>query len=872
MRLTPGARLGPYEVLSVLGTGGMAEVYRARDTRLGREVALKVVNDALSGDPELVRRFEQEARLAGSLNHPNLVAVHDLGLHDGAPYFITELLQGESLRQRLARGRIPLQSALEWGAQLARGLAAAHARGIVHRDVKPENIFVTSDGHVKLLDFGIAKLAEAARDKGPHGLMDVTVTPTGNATKTGSVLGTPGYMAPEQVRGDPVDARTDIFSLGAVVYELLSGKRAFPGATVVESGYAILHNEPEPLPAEVPPVVAQVVLHCLEKEPARRLQSASDLAFELEVLRSPTGSTSPVLRASRIFPRRAVWFIGAAGVALAALLVGVAVGQRRALAAHSLPQIEQITFRWGTIGGARFLPDGRVAFSAAFENHPEEVFVKPPEGTTTHALGLPDVSLLGASRTGELGVLLHPRPSVHWSRQGTLARVPSVGGVPRELLEDVEYADWSPVGELAVVRVSGASRTLESPPGKVLFRTTAWISNPRFSHRGDRIAFLHHPVFPDDMGEVVVTDLKGETRTLSRRWATTCGVAWSPDDSEVWFAAGTRSRNVLLAVSLEGKAREIYRSLLSIRLEDVSKDGQVLLSNYPERFELVYVGEGATSQTLLSWSDWNALAALSSDGKVLFSVLEEAPTGEALSPTFAMLRTTDGAPAQMLGEGTARDMSPDGHWALVVSPDAKRLTAVPTGAGQPRGIETHGLEIRDARWMRDGKGLLVAGRIPPESDVRVYRLGDDGSKPVRVTDAPLGGRLQVSQDGGWVATLDANRRPIIVSLIDGVILSVPSGHNAVPRGWAPDGSLWLSEGGDHAPARLRLFRVDVHTGKVLEERSVGPTDSSGATSIGVLVLTPDGRGMAFTYARNVGSLYILRGLWRPSDELSGQTH
>jgi len=290
VRLTPGARLGPYEVLCVLGTGGMAEVYRVRDTRLGRDVALKVVTEALAGDPELVRRFEQEARLAGSLNHPNLVAVHDLGLHDGAPYFITELLQGESLRQRLSCGRIPLQAALEWGAQLARGLAAAHARGIVHRDVKPENIFVTSDGHVKLLDFGIAKLAEAVRDKGPHGLMDVTVTPTGSATRTGSVLGTPGYMSPEQVRGESVDARTDIFSLGAVVYEMVSGKRAFPGATVVESGSAILRDEPEPLPAELPPVVAQVVLHCLEKEPARRLQSASDLAFELELLRSPTGA------------------------------------------------------------------------------------------------------------------------------------------------------------------------------------------------------------------------------------------------------------------------------------------------------------------------------------------------------------------------------------------------------------------------------------------------------------------------------------------------------------------------------------------------------------------------------------------------------
>jgi len=880
MRLSPGARLGPYEVLSVLGTGGMAEVYRARDTRLGREVALKVVNEALAGDPELVRRFEQEARLAGSLNHPNLVAIHDVGLHEGAPYFITELLQGESLRHRLSRGRIPLQSALEWGAQLAHGLAAAHARGIVHRDVKPDNVFVTSDGHVKLLDFGIAKLAEAARDRGPHGLMDTTVTPTGGATRTGSVLGTPGYMSPEQVRGESLDARTDIFSLGAVVYEMLSGKRAFPGATVVESGYAILHSEAEPLPAEVPPVVAQVVLHCLEKERDRRLQSARDLAFDLDMLRSPTGSTGPVVHPSRVLPRRAVWFAGAAAAAvLAALLVGLAVGlavgRRRAPAAQPVPDIEQVTFRLGTIGGARFLPDGRVAFSAAFENRPQEVFVQQHGTSRAQALGLPDVMLLGASRWGELAVLLRPRRSMLYSFRGTLARVPSVGGVPRALLENTEYADWSRAGELAAVRVSGVTRSLESPPGKVLFRTNGWISHPRFSFRGERIAFLHHPLFGDDKGEVVVADLKGQTRTLSRPWPITAGLAWAPDDSEVWFTGGTDRQDLLSAVSPEGKAREIYRSASPIYLEDVSKEGQVLLRSGVGHFELVCATEGAGSPTLLTWGMANWVAAISSDGKVLFSATEPAPTSEAHQPVFgifALARTIDGAPAQTLGEGAGLDLSRDGRWALVVSyTDRTRLMALPTGAGQPRPIATHGLEIGWARWMRDGKGLLVIARAPPESDFRLYRLADDGSKPVRVTDALLMGEfssaeLHVSQDSRLAAALDSNRRLIIVSLRDGATLSVPSAHvDAVPHGWGPDGSLWLGQGGDHAPARLRLFRVDIVTGKVLEERSIGPTDSTGAAAILSLALTPDGRSVAFTYAQGVGSLYIVRGLWRPAD-------
>src|SRR5499426_3766671 len=266
MPLAVGTRLGPYEVLAALGAGGMGEVYRARDTRLGREVALKVISDGAI-DSERLQRFEQEARLAGSLNHPNLVVVYDVGSEGSAPFLVTELLEGESLRHRLARGRLPLRTALELGVQIAEGLAAAHARGVIHRDVKPENVFLTSGGRAKLLDFGIAKLTAPRAIEETRNLLDTTLTPEGLGTRPGAVLGTPGYMSPEQVRGDPVDARTDLFSLGAVLYELLAGRRAFPGASAVESGYAILNSDPPPLPSTVPSSVGQVVLRCLEKEP-----------------------------------------------------------------------------------------------------------------------------------------------------------------------------------------------------------------------------------------------------------------------------------------------------------------------------------------------------------------------------------------------------------------------------------------------------------------------------------------------------------------------------------------------------------------------------------------------------------------------------
>ena len=356
MRLRAGVRVGPYEVLAVLGAGGMGEVYRARDTRLGREVALKVISDGAALDPERLQRFEQEARLAGSLNHPNLVVVHDVGSEGGAPFLVTELLEGESLRHRLSRGHLPLRTALELGAQIAEGLAAAHARGVVHRDVKPENVFLTSGGRAKLLDFGIAKLTAPRAIEGTRDLLDTTLTPEGLGTRPGAVLGTQGYMSPEQVRGDPVDARTDIFSLGTVLYEMLAGAPAFPAKSFIESGHAILEAEPPPLPESVPPSVDLLVRRCLEKEPARRFQSAADLAFDLGAATAPTAGKAPPIapRTSRSLVTR----LALLGAALALVLVlGLAaigartVWLRRDGAGPPAPALEV-----ASAGGAPHLP------------------------------------------------------------------------------------------------------------------------------------------------------------------------------------------------------------------------------------------------------------------------------------------------------------------------------------------------------------------------------------------------------------------------------------------------------------------------------------------------------------------------------------
>ncbi|MGZ3447514.1 MAG: protein kinase domain-containing protein, partial [Myxococcaceae bacterium] len=613
------------------------------------------------------------------LNHPNIVAVYDVGVHDGAPYFVTELLEGESLRQRMSRARVPLATTLDWGIQLAHGLAAAHRRGIVHRDVKPDNVFIATGGQVKLLDFGIAKLAEEAR-AGPRDMMDDTVTPGGAATRTGSVLGTPGYMSPEQVRGEPVDARTDIFSLGAVLFELLAGERAFPGTSLVESGYAILNEDPRPLPPSVPSGIGQVVLRCLQKEPEHRFQLATDLAFALEVVRNPTAGGPPA--AARGRSRAAPWLLalGAVAALVATLLWRGALSRDAARI-----DLEQVIYRLGAIRSARFAPDGRIIFSASFEGRPEEVYGKTSASVEPQSLGLTDALLLGVSSTGDLALLLEPRFSRAFSMHGTLARVGGVGGTPRELVEHVEFADWSPKGELAVVRNLGATSTLEFPVGKVLFRTTGWISNPRFSPAGDRIAFLHHPLFNDDMGEPIVVDLHGQSKVLTARWPRLLGLAWSPDGSEVLFTAGRIARNVLVAVSEGGKTRDLYTTPADLRLEDVAPDGTVLATEEIERSEIGFSTVGNPEQSTLTWGNWaTSVARVSDQGSVLFSEsVPVAPEKGQLptQPVWALLRQSERNAAQILGSGSALDLSPDGRAALVIAPDRHTLTALPVGPG-----------------------------------------------------------------------------------------------------------------------------------------------------------------------------------------------
>ena len=435
MTLVPGTKLGPYEIVSALGAGGMGEVYRAHDSRLGRDVALKILPQSFALDVERLHRFEQETRAVAAFNHPGIVAIHDVGQHNGSPFLVSELLDGESLRNVLDRGALSQRKAIDYGVQIAQGLAIAHAKEIVHRDLKPENLFLTKDGRVKILDFGLAKAVQKTGGFGPD---SDGATLTGAQTAAGMVMGTASYMAPEQVRGESVDARTDIFSFGAVLYEMLSGHRAFRRDTSAETMTAVLKDDPPELTdAQHPisPALERIVRRCLEKSPEQRFQSAKDLAFALEALSGTSHTSAP--QAKIVAARRKPLTIAVAALGGIAALAGAYFAGTRS-GSSKPPRFARLTFQRGIIRGARFAPDGQnVIYSAAWEGRPYEVFTSRIGDYNARSHDLKNAMVVGVSSAGDIALLTNVRRSLesNWMQSGTLARVSESGGAPREILE-----------------------------------------------------------------------------------------------------------------------------------------------------------------------------------------------------------------------------------------------------------------------------------------------------------------------------------------------------------------------------------------------------------------------------------------------------
>ncbi len=533
MTVSVGTKLGPYEIQAPLGAGGMGEVYRAKDAKLGREIAVKVLPAAVAADGDRRARFEQEARAASALNHPNILTVYDIGEADGALYIAMELVEGRTLRELVASGEpLPTKRLLELSVQIAEGLAKAHAAGIVHRDLKPENVMVSKDGFVKILDFGLAKLTETPAQ-------DASVLPTAIAapTQPGTVMGTAGYMSPEQASGQPVDYRSDQFSFGAIVYEMATGKRAFQRKTGAETLVAIIREEPEPLTQAAPKAPAPVrwiVERLLAKDPEERYASTKDLARDLESIRdhlTETSASGALEPAGPARVRRRGWVLPAA----LAFLAGAAVAflaARKLDSGSPLPRFQRLSFRRGTILSSRFAPDGKsVLYGATWDGGPVEIYSTRPESPESKSFGLPPGNLLSVSRNGELAISLGWRYAIGWEGVGTLARIPLSGGAPRELMESVDDADWSPDGQqLAVIHRVGDRARLEYPIGTVLEESSGWLSRPRLSPDGRTIAYFEHPERGDNAGRMLLLDVASRKKTTGPTFGGFNSYAWiSPD-------------------------------------------------------------------------------------------------------------------------------------------------------------------------------------------------------------------------------------------------------------------------------------------------------------------------------------------------------
>jgi serine/threonine protein kinase len=845
-----GQVIGHYRVLEKIGSGAMGEVFRARDERLGRDVALKLIRPASSDNPDHLRRFELEARAAAALNHPNIVAIYDVGFNDGTPYIVCELLEGQTLRKRLAEGALPVRLAVDYSLQIVQGLIAAHDHRIVHRDLKPENLFVTTDGRVKILDFGVAKLQSAPEDS-RRSVEELTTV-----TKSGAVIGTVAYMSPEQLRGKPVDHRSDIFSVGAILYEMLAGRRAFRGETEVDTITAVLKENPPEInleQASVPESVLQILRHCLEKEPENRFQSVRDLGFALDTLSSASGGRTNRFGVSRRQATLAPWSI-AAVLLVATLLLLVNQWRQKTVS----PSYRRLTFEQGTVYSARFAPDFRaIVYAAAWNGKPLQIFSTVGDSLLSQPLNLADASLLAISHSGELAVSLHGARLAHLQTLGTLARSPLAGGSPREVLEDVPYADWDANGELAVVHHAQGGDRIEYPIGHVLYQSKGWISHLRLAPQGDRIAFLDHPALSDDRGSVCLIDLGGHLTVLTTEWESEDGLAWGPDGKEIWFAAVEKGINRdLHAVNLSGRVRRILNLPEGMTLQDVAPDGRVLVSLDHERLAMATAARNGKSADL-SWHDWDIAKDISSDGQ---SVLFE-DSSEAAGAHYSLaIRNIDGSPPVQLSEGSAGRLSPDGKWAISIIPGSPgQVKLVPIGPGQSRTITVPGLDIQNgpAHFLADGKRITLNASEPGHG-ARVYLVDLDGGKPIPITPEGITGGL-ISPDGQYIFRTNDAGGMAVYPTAGGTPHTIPDLEPTfTPVRWSDDGSSVYGYLPGLVPTEV--YRVNVVTGKKTLIQELQPPTNAGVVNIAPVVVTRDGSRFAYSYYQVSSVLYLISGL------------
>jgi Tol biopolymer transport system component len=793
MALTSGTKLGPYEIVSPAGAGGMGEVYRARDSRLGRDVAIKVLPAALANDADRLRRFEQEARTIAALNHPNILGIHDIGAHNGAPFLVSEFLEGQTLREKLVSGPLPVRRAIEYALGIAEGLAAAHEKGIVHRDLKPENVFVTRDGRMKVLDFGLAKLVR------PEEKHEAAVTLTSPATLPGLVMGTVGYMSPEQVRGEPIDPRSDIFSFGAVLYEMLTGKRAFKRETSAETMTAILREEPQALNDtgwQGPLELQRILARCLEKNVERRFQSASDLAFAMESLSATsmatTSATSMATTTAKSVPQprsRRAWI---PWIIAAALLVGTAVWEMVRPAAAPPNPLEKAHFTRVTdfeSVEAAISPDGRFVAFVSDHDGPFDVWLT--QVGTGRLINLTQ---------GKAGPLPGPLRNVGFSGDGSeiwigggdvgmrLRMLPLTGGTPRNFLgEEAANLAWSPDGERIVYDNAGngdpmfvADRT--GANSRKIFGDLPVFHNhfPTWSPDGRWIYFVHGTPATREMDLWRIDPDGRNPERLTQRntdiaYPTPAGnrtvfyVARDADGSGPWLWAFDLKRRDSLRASV---GLEQYTSV------QASADGRKLVATISNPvaglWTVPILDRVAEERDVKPFTVPNVRALAPRFGGSSLFYLSSLGAGDGLwrirdGETTEIWKGADGA----LLETPA--VSPDGgRVAIVLRRSGKRQLHVLSADGAELQPIAEGIDVQGTSyWSPDARWIVTGG-----SDANgpgLFKIPLDGGPPVRLVAGQALNPVW-SPDGSLIVYAGTNVRtfaPLLAIRPDGTSVKLP---------------------------------------------------------------------------------------------------
>ena len=871
MNLQPGTRLRHYEILKAIGAGGMGEVYQARDTNLERDVAVKVLPPTFAENTNSLARLEREAKAVASLSHPNIMAVYDFGTDAGTAFLVCELLEGQTLRERLEQGAIAPRKVTDLGRQIARGLAAAHDKGIVHRDLKPENIFLTGDGRVKILDFGLATARAADVDSAADDLATMT-----NITKPGTVLGTVNYMAPEQVRGEATDNRSDLFSFGSVLYEMVAGQRPFGRETAAETMTAILKEEPAELSTlveDIPPALATIIRRCLEKAPGERFHSAHDLAFSLEALSGSTVSTGTAAALQDVGgPRKRV---GPAVVALF-LLLGAFLGAGAVWFLKPSPEspdissITNLSTRRGVITNARFTgAAGECVYGASWNGGPLRVFAGVPGVRTSDPLNLTDADLLDVSVNGEFALMLKVRHPIGWERIGTLATAQPGGMAPREILEGVLAAAWAPDGQsLAVAREVQGTVRLEYPFGNVLFESRGWIKRLRIHPDGDRIAIVDCSPRGDNRAVIRIVHTDGRMDVLGATQGA-WGLVWSNDNESVLVSDGPQ----ILRLRPGEEIEQIELLSAHFHLMDIDAAGRLLGARSSIRREMILREHATGTERDLSWLDWSTPRIISGDGG--FVLFEEG--NETNADGYAIyLRKTDGSPPQRLAFGSILAKAPDGSRVAILTSlfeGTPRLELVPTGAGQTETIDLGDLSppAEQGTWLPDrGPGkpesLVLATRRVDEP-LRLYVIPLDGSgapAPLTPVDLPLSpsGHL-VSDDGTWILAKPAVGAPVLIDVASGRVAPAPGLNNDdLPLGWAAGQRHVFVQAERTVPSPI--YRVDLESGEREPWTDLAPPDPAGIFKVDRVQLSTDGMFQVYSNRRVLSQLIILEGLAGPA--------